>query len=142
MSDKTLEKQYNPSKIEGEIYEKWEKGGYFKPEINKDGKPFTIIMPPPNITGKLHIGHAFDDTLQDILIRYKRMKGFAALWLPGEDHASIATEVKVVDKIKEETGKTKQDLGREAFLEEAWDWAKTYRKEIANQVRKLGASCD
>ncbi len=142
MSENTLDKQYNPSKIEGEIYEKWEKGGYFKPEINKDGKPFTIIMPPPNITGKLHIGHAFDDTLQDILIRYKRMKGYAALWLPGEDHASIATEVKVVDKIKEETGKTKQDLGREAFLEEAWDWAKTYRKEIAKQVRKLGASCD
>lgn len=142
MSENILDKQYDPGKIEGKIYEKWEKGGYFKPEINKDGKPFTIIMPPPNITGKLHIGHAFDDTLQDILIRYKRMKGYAALWVPGEDHASIATEVKVVDKIKEETGKTKQDLGREKFLKEAWDWAKTYRKEIANQVRKLGSSCD
>jgi len=142
MSKNTLDKQYDPSKIEGEIYKKWEEGGYFKPEINEGGKPFTIIMPPPNITGKLHIGHAFDDTLQDILIRYKRMNGFAALWLPGEDHASIATEVKVVEKIKDEMGLTKQELGREKFLNEAWDWAKTYRKEIAKQVRKLGASCD
>lgn len=141
LTDK-LEKQYNPSKIEENIYDKWEKGGYFKPEINKDGEPFTIVMPPPNITGKLHIGHAFDDTLQDILARYKRMNGYSVLWLPGEDHASIATEVKVVDKIKEEQGLSKHDLGREKFLEEAWDWAKTYRDRIANQVKKLGASCD
>lgn len=142
MSEIKLDKQYNPQSIEGKIYDKWEKGGYFRPEINEGGKPYTIIMPPPNITGKLHIGHAFDDTLQDILIRYKRMKGYAALWLPGEDHASIATEVKVVEKIKEDTGKTKADLTRKEFLEYAWDWARTYRKEIARQVRKLGASCD
>lgn len=137
-----LEKTYNPQKIEASIYKKWEKGGYFKPEINEGGKPYTIVMPPPNITGKLHIGHAFCDTLQDILCRYKRMNGYSVLWLPGEDHASIATEVKVVEKIKKEQNKSKYDLGREKFLDEAWDWADFYRDNIRNQIRKLGASCD
>ena len=137
-----LEKTYNPQKIESSIYKKWEEGGYFKPEINKGGKPYTIVMPPPNITGKLHIGHAFCDTLQDILCRYKRMNGYSVLWLPGEDHASIATEVKVVEKIKKEQNKSKYDLGREKFLDEAWEWADFYRDNIRNQIRKLGASCD
>ncbi len=139
---KELNKVYDPNETESRIYEMWEQGGYFKPEVHPDGKPFTIVMPPPNITGQLHIGHAFDGTLQDILTRYKRMQGFSALWLPGEDHASIATEVKVKDKIAAEEGKTKQDIGREAFLERAWDWSDFYRKRIAKQFRKLGSSCD
>ena len=139
---KELDKVYDPSKIEPKIYEMWEKGGYFKPEVHPDGKPFTIVMPPPNITGQLHIGHAFDGTLQDILTRYKRMQGYSALWLPGEDHASIATEVKVVEHVKEKYGKTKQDMTRDEFLEHAWDWAVKFRERIAKQFRKLGTSCD
>lgn len=139
---KELDKIYDPSEVEERIYKMWEEGGYFKPEVNKDGKPFTIVLPPPNITGQLHMGHAFNGTLQDILIRYKRMCGYASLWVPGEDHASIATEVKVLDKIKKEEGKTKADLTREEFLEKAWDWANFYRDRIAKQLRKLGASCD
>jgi valyl-tRNA synthetase len=142
MIDRTLSKSYNPGDFEDEIYAYWEGKGYFKPEVHKDGKPFTIVMPPPNITGQLHLGHAFDGTLQDIIIRWKRMQGYAALWLPGTDHASIATEVKVVEKIKEDEGKTKEELGREAFLERAWDWALIYKQRIAGQFRKLGASCD
>jgi valyl-tRNA synthetase len=137
-----LKKTYSHKEIEEKLYNKWEENGYFKPEINKDGKPFTIVMPPPNITGQLHLGHAFDGTIQDILTRYKRMLGCAALWLPGEDHASIATEVKLVEKIKEEYNKTKEELGREAFLKEAWEWSDFYRKRIASQFRKLGTSCD
>lgn len=139
---KELEKIYDPNEVEKRIYEMWENGGYFKPEVNKDGKPFTIVLPPPNITGQLHIGHAFNGTLQDILIRYKRMCGYASLWVPGEDHASIATEVKVLDKIKKEEGKTKMDMTREEFLEKAWDWANFYRARIAKQLRALGVSCD
>lgn len=139
---KEMEKVYDPDRVEDRIYEFWESNGYFKPEVHPEGKGYTIVMPPPNVTGQLHMGHAFDDTLQDVLIRYQRMKGRAALWLPGMDHASIATEVKVVDKIREEQGKTKEELGREAFLEEAWDWATTYKNRIRSQVKKLGASCD
>ncbi len=139
---KELEKNYNPSEIESEIYEMWEKNGYFKPEVNPNGKPFTIVMPPPNITGQLHIGHAFNGTLQDILIRYKRMCGYSALWVPGEDHASIATEVKVIAHIKETEGKTKYEIGREEFLKRAWEWADFYRNRITKQFRKLGTSCD
>lgn len=142
MINRTLSKSYNPSEFEDEIYQYWEEKGFFKPEVHPEGKPYTIVMPPPNITGQLHLGHAFDGTLQDILIRWKRMQGFAALWLPGTDHASIATEVKVVEKIKEDEGKTKEELGREAFLERAWDWALIYKQRIAGQFRKLGASCD
>lgn len=137
-----LEKSYNHNNIEGALYKKWEEAGYFKPEIHPECKPFTIVMPPPNITGQLHLGHAFDGTIQDILTRYKRMKGYSALWLPGEDHASIATEVKLVEKIKNDYGKTKEEFGREAFLEEAWEWSRYYRERIAKQFRKLGASCD
>ncbi len=139
---KELNKIYEPNEVETRIYEMWESGGYFKPEVHPDGKPYTIVMPPPNITGQLHIGHAFDGTYQDILTRYKRMQGFSALWLPGEDHASIATEVKVVEKIREEEGKTKQQIGREAFLSRAWEWSDHYRARIAKQFRKLGSSCD
>ncbi|HHT50448.1 MAG TPA: valine--tRNA ligase [Eubacteriaceae bacterium] len=136
-----LEKVYNPAKVENKLYSRWEERGYFKPEINPNGKPYTIVMPPPNITGQLHIGHAFDGTIQDILIRWKRMEGYAALWLPGTDHASIATEVKVVETMAQE-GITKKDIGREGFLDRAWNWADVYRKRITKQFRKLGASCD
>ncbi|NTW71967.1 MAG: valine--tRNA ligase [Eubacteriaceae bacterium] len=142
MSKEQLSKSYNPIEFEDEIYERWERSGYFKPEVNPEGKPYTIVMPPPNITGQLHLGHAFDGALQDILIRWKRMQGYSALWLPGTDHASIATEVKVVEKIREEEGKTKEDLGREEFLNRAWDWAVVYKKRITDQFKKLGASCD
>ncbi len=139
---KEMSKQYDPKEVEDKIYKEWEEKGYFKPEINPNGKPFTIMMPPPNITGQLHMGHAFDGTLQDVLTRYKRMDGYAALWLPGTDHASIATEVKVVDKLRAEEGKTKQDIGREAYMEKAWEWALTYKSRITGQLKKLGASCD
>ena len=137
-----LAKTYDPKEFEDRIYEKWEKNGCFRAEIDKTKKPFTIVMPPPNITGQLHMGHALDQTLQDVLTRWKRMQGYSALWLPGTDHASIATEVKVVDKIRQEEGKTKEELGREAFLERAWAWKKEYGGRITKQVRKLGNSCD
>jgi valyl-tRNA synthetase len=137
-----LDKIYNPNEVEKNIYAMWESGGYFKPEINPAGKPFTIMMPPPNITGQLHIGHALNLTVQDVLTRYKRMRGYKALWLPGEDHASIATEVKIINKIYEEEHKTKHDIGREEFLKRAWDWTDFYRKRIAKQARMIGTSCD
>ncbi|HCX64924.1 MAG TPA: valine--tRNA ligase [Eubacteriaceae bacterium] len=142
MEDRRLSKSYEPTEFEQEMYQRWEEKGYFKPEVNPKGESYTIVMPPPNITGQLHLGHAFDGTLQDILIRWKRMQGYQALWLPGTDHASIATEVKVSEKIKEEENKTKKDLGREEFLNRAWDWAEVYKKRIVNQFKKLGASCD
>ena len=138
---KELEKTYNPSDIEQRTYEKWLDKKYFHAKINKDKKPFTIVMPPPNITGQLHMGHALDNTLQDILIRFKRMQGYEALWLPGTDHASIATEAKVVEAIKEE-GLTKEELGREKFLERVWDWKKQYGGRIVEQLKKMGSSCD
>ena len=116
---KILPKTYAPSEIEDKLYEKWMDGGYFHAEVDPDKKPFTIVMPPPNITGQLHMGHALDNTMQDILIRYKRMQGYSALWQPGTDHAAIATEVKVIDKLKKE-GRRKEDLGREGFLRECW----------------------
>ena len=136
-----LEGKYNPKDFEENIYENWEKKGYFKPNNDNANESYCIMMPPPNVTGKLHMGHALDDTIQDILIRYKRMCGFNTLWLPGADHAAISTEMKVVQKLKEE-GKTKQDLGREKFLEETWDWTHKYGGIIQNQQRKLGCSCD
>ena len=138
---KELEKTYNPAEIEDRLYEKWLKGAYFHPQVNKDKKPFTIVMPPPNITGQLHMGHALDNTMQDILIRYKRMQGFEALWQPGTDHAAIATEVKVIDKLKQE-GIDKADLGREGFLEECWKWRDEYGTRIVKQLHKLGSSAD
>ena len=136
-----LKEKYNPKDFEDELYQRWEEKGYFKPNMDKTKESYCIMMPPPNVTGKLHMGHALDGTIQDILIRFKRMQGYNTLWLPGSDHASISTEMKVVQKLKEE-GKTKQDLGREKFLEEAWDWTKLYGGTIQEQQRKLGCSCD
>lgn len=138
---KELDKTYNPSEIEERLYQKWIDNKYFHAEVDRDKKPFTIVMPPPNITGQLHMGHALDNTLQDILIRFKRMQGYSALWQPGTDHASIATEVKIIDKLREE-GIEKEDLGREKFLERAWEWKKEYGGRITSQLRKLGSSCD
>ena len=141
MNHHKLNDKFNPKDFEERIYENWEKNGYFKPSGDKSKKTFCIMMPPPNVTGKLHMGHALDGTIQDILIRFKRMQGFDTLWLPGSDHASISTEMKVVQKLKEE-GKSKQDLGREKFLEEAWEWTHKYGGLIQEQQRKLGCSCD
>lgn len=140
--ERNLPKNYDPKDFEDRLYQEWQDNDCFKSEVNKDKESFTIVMPPPNITGQLHMGHALDDTLQDILIRWKRMDGFEALWIPGTDHASIATEVKVVDRIKSETGKTKYEVGREEFLRRAWDWKDEFGGKIVNQVKKLGASCD
>ncbi len=136
-----MEKVYSPSQIEDRIYEKWESSGAFKPVIDPAKKPFTIVMPPPNITGQLHIGHALDEMPQDVLIRYHRMKGEPTLWVPGTDHAAIATEVKVVESLAKE-GLTKYDIGREKFLERTWEWKKEYGGRIVRQLRKLGVSCD
>ena len=136
-----LNDKYNPKDFEDKLYEHWEKSGYFKPSMDKTKESYCIMMPPPNVTGKLHMGHALDGTIQDILIRFKRMQGYNTLWLPGSDHASISTEMKVVQKLKSE-GKTKQEIGREKFLEEAWDWTKLYGGTIQEQQRKLGCSCD
>ena len=138
---KELEKTYNPAEIEDRLYDKWLKGKYFHAEVNRSKKPFTIVMPPPNITGQLHMGHALDNTMQDILIRYKRMQGYEALWQPGTDHAAIATEVKVINKLKEE-GISKADLGREGFLKECWKWRDEYGTRIVKQLHKLGSSAD
>ena len=136
-----LEGSYNPKEFEDEIYERWQQKGYFKPSKDKSKGCYSIVMPPPNITGKLHAGHALDDTIQDILIRYKRMQGLSTLWLPGTDHAAIATEAKIVAKMKEE-GLTKEDLGREGFMKRAWEWKNEYGNIITSQVKKLGCSCD
>ena len=116
-----LKKTYDPKDIEDRLYSKWMKNGYFHAEVNENKKPFTIVIPPPNITGKLHMGHALDETLQDILIRFKRMQGYEALWLPGTDHASISTEVRVIEQLKKE-GTSKEELGREGFLKRTWEW--------------------
>ncbi len=137
----TLSKTYDPSGMEGRLYEKWEKNGYFHAEVDRSHKPFTIVMPPPNITGQLHMGHALDNTMQDILIRFKRMQGYNALWQPGTDHASIATEVRVMSELKKE-GIDKHDIGREKFLERVWDWRREYGGRITKQLRRMGSSCD
>jgi valyl-tRNA synthetase len=138
---KNIATTYDPKEFEDRIYKNWEEKGYFTPVVDKRKKPYTIVMPPPNITGQLHLGHAFDDTLQDMLIRFKRMQGYAALWLPGEDHASIATEVRVANMLAEQ-GYDKKEMGREAFLEKVWEWSDKYRATIRNQVKKLGVSAD
>ena len=140
--EKNLAKTYDPKDFEDRIYEAWEKSGAFRADRDPDKKPFTIVMPPPNITGQLHMGHALDQTLQDVLTRFKRLQGYSALWLPGSDHASIATEVKVVEKLREEEGLEKEDLGREEFLNRAWEWKRVYGGKITKQCRKLGDSCD
>ena len=138
---KELSKTYDPKDIEERLYKNWEEKGYFHAEVDRSKKPFTIVMPPPNITGQLHMGHALDNTLQDILTRFKRMQGYSALWLPGTDHASIATEAKVVEKLAKE-GISKDDIGREKFLEHVWDWKHEYGGRIVKQLRKLGSSAD
>ncbi len=138
---KNLEKNYNPKDFEDKIYKSWLDSGAFTPDINEDKTPFTVIMPPPNITGQLHMGHAIDHFIQDALIRFKRMQGFSALWIPGTDHASIATEKKVIDKLREE-GIEKSDLSREEFLKHAWEWKEEYGNRIVEQFKKLGDSCD
>ena len=138
---KELEKNYNPADIEDRLYQKWIDKKYFHAEVDRSKKPFTIVMPPPNITGKLHMGHALDNTMQDILIRFKRMQGYEALWVPGTDHASISTEVKVTNALKDE-GIDKHELGREGFLKRTWEWKKEYGGTITSQLRKIGSSCD
>lgn len=142
MCENKLEGTYKPQEFEEKLYQEWEEKGYFKPTMDKTKKSYCIMMPPPNVTGKLHMGHALDDTIQDILIRFKRMQGYNTLWLPGSDHAAIATEVKVVAKMKQEEGLTKADITREQFLERAWAWTKEYGGTIQKQQRRLGCSCD
>ena len=137
-----MQKTYNPQDFEDKIYSFWENNGYFKAKVNPDKVPFTIVIPPPNITGQLHIGHALDETLQDAIIRFKRMQGYEALWLPGTDHASIATEVKIVELLKKEENLTKEEIGREEFLKRAWAWKEKYGGRIVTQLKKLGSSCD
>ncbi|MBR3293228.1 MAG: valine--tRNA ligase [Oscillospiraceae bacterium] len=139
---KELPKVYEPQAVEKKIYDMWMQGGYFKGVIDPEKKPFSIVMPPPNVTGQLHIGHALDATLQDIVTRYKRMQGFSTLWLPGVDHAGIATQIKVEQVLREEEGKTRYDLGREKFLERVWDWKKQYGDRIVEQQKRMGVSCD
>ena len=138
---KQMNEKYNPSDFEDELYKNWNEKGYFHADVDKTKIPYTIVIPPPNITGKLHMGHALVNTLQDILIRYKKLRGFNTLWIPGTDHASIATEVKIVEKLREE-GTSKEEIGREKFLERAWDWKKEYGGTIIKQIKKLGCACD
>ena len=137
-----LPKVYEPQQVETQIYKMWEDGGFFRPGTDRNKKPFTIVMPPPNVTGQLHMGHAMDATLQDTLIRFKRMQGYNALWLPGVDHAGIATQIKVEEELRVKEGLTRYDLGREKFLERVWDWKHKYGNRIVEQQKKLGASCD
>lgn len=139
---KEIAKVYNPQEVEDRIYSNWVDKKYFSAKADPDKKPFTIVIPPPNVTGQLHMGHALDETLQDILIRYKRMMGYSALWIPGTDHAGIATQIKVEETLRNEQGITRYDLGREKFLEKVWDWKKLYGSRIINQLKKLGSSCD
>lgn len=141
LENKELSTTYNPKEFEDRIYKTWEENKYFTPVIDKSKKPYSIVMPPPNITGKLHLGHALDNTLQDMLIRFKRMQGYCTLWLPGEDHASIATEVKVANELAKQ-GLDKKEMGREAFLEEVWKWTEEYREKIRQQLKKMGVSAD
>ncbi len=142
MVSNEINKTYNPKEVEERLYNTWVEKGYFTPTPDKTKEPFTIVIPPPNVTGQLHMGHALDETLQDILIRYKRMAGFNALWIPGTDHAGIATQIKVEEVLRKEEGKTRYDLGREKFVEKVWEWKKHYGDRIINQLKKLGSSCD
>ncbi len=137
-----IEKTYDPAKVEDRLYREWVEKGYFHAKIDPEKKPFTIVIPPPNVTGQLHMGHALDETLQDILIRYKRMQGYSALWVPGTDHAGIATQIKVEEALRKEEGLTRYDLGREKFLERVWDWKNHFGDRIINQLKKIGSSCD
>ncbi len=137
-----LPKTYDPSAVEEPLYRSWEESGFFHAEVDETKQPFTIVIPPPNVTGQLHMGHAFDETLQDILIRFKRMQGYSALWMPGTDHAGIATQIKVEEHLRVNEGLTRYDLGRDKFLERVWDWKKQYGSRIIQQLKKLGSSCD
>ena len=139
---KELSKVYDPHEVEGRIYQQWEENKCFAGVRDAKKKPYTIVMPPPNVTGQLHMGHAMDCTLQDILIRFKRMQGYAALWVPGTDHAGIATQIKVEEELRVKEGLTRYDLGREKFLERVWDWKAMYGDRIVAQQKKMGASCD
>ncbi|MEG2719669.1 MAG: class I tRNA ligase family protein, partial [Clostridia bacterium] len=138
---KELPKAYEPQEVEARIYKAWEENGCFEGHRDPEKKPFTIVMPPPNVTGQLHMGHAMDCTLQDILTRWKRMQGYAALWVPGADHAGIATQIKVEEALRNE-GITRYDLGREKFLDKVWEWKEKYGGRIVEQQKKLGSSCD
>ncbi|MBE6965785.1 MAG: valine--tRNA ligase, partial [Ruminococcaceae bacterium] len=139
---KQLDKIYNPRDVESRLYKEWEEKGYFHAEVDEKKKAFSIVMPPPNVTGQLHLGHALDCTLQDALIRTKRMQGYSALWLPGTDHAGIATQIKVEETLRKEEGLTRHDLGRDKFLERVWDWKNKFGNRIVEQQKKMGASCD
>ncbi len=138
---KELPKTYNPRDVEKRIYDQWESNGCFRGVADPAKKPYSVVMPPPNVTGQLHMGHAVDNTLQDILVRFKRMQGYAALWVPGTDHAAIATEAKIVEQMRQE-GLTKAEVGRDKFLERAWAWKQKYGSRIVEQLRTLGSSCD
>ncbi|MBQ3871679.1 MAG: class I tRNA ligase family protein, partial [Clostridia bacterium] len=137
-----IRKAYDHSEVEDRIYQRWMKKGYFHAEPDPSKKPYSIVMPPPNITGQLHMGHGLDNTLQDSIVRFRRMQGYETLWMPGTDHASIATEVKIVEQMKKEEGLTKEDIGREEFLKRAWKWKEEYGGRIVAQLKKLGSSCD
>ncbi|MBC7766217.1 MAG: class I tRNA ligase family protein, partial [Hyphomonadaceae bacterium] len=137
-----IEKVYAPQEVEKKLYQLWQDKGYFEAKVDPDKQPYTIVIPPPNVTGQLHMGHALDETFQDVLIRFKRMQGYSALWLPGTDHAGIATQIKVEEALRNEEGLTRYDLGREKFLERVWDWKHKYGSTIINQLKKLGCSCD
>ena len=139
--EQNIAKIYDPKQVEDRIYKEWKERGYFRGEVDSEKKPFCIVIPPPNITGQLHMGHALDNALQDTLIRWRRMQGYSALWVPGTDHASIATEVKIVEEMADE-GLTKNDIGREGFLERAWEWKEKYGGRIVEQLKKLGSSLD
>jgi len=130
-----INKVYDPKEVENKLYKFWVDNGYFTPDMTEGKEPFTIVIPPPNVTGQLHMGHALDETLQDILIRYKRMSGYAALWVPGTDHAGIATQIKVEEMLRKEENLTRYDLGREKFVERVWDWKKLYGDRIINQLK-------
>ncbi|MCL2752477.1 MAG: class I tRNA ligase family protein, partial [Firmicutes bacterium] len=136
-----IDKSYEPKNFERRVYARWEQSGYFTPQIDRDKKPYTIVIPPPNITGQLHMGHALNNTMQDVIIRRKRMQGYAALWVPGTDHASIATEVKIIEKLRSE-GLCKEQIGRGEFLKRAWAWKEQYGGRIIEQLKQLGSSCD
>ena len=142
MTEKNLSSVYDPKGVEEKWYAAWEKEGCFHAEANEQKDAFSIVIPPPNVTGQLHMGHALDNTLQDILIRWHRMRGDDTLWMPGTDHAGIATQIKVEEMLKKEEGKSRYDLGRDAFIERVWEWKKQYGDRITRQLRSLGASCD
>jgi len=139
---KELPKTYSPNEIEGRLYDGWMEKGYFTPRIDENRTPFSVVIPPPNVTGKLHMGHALNNTLQDIIVRTKRMQGYSTLWVPGTDHAGIATQIKVEENLRKEKGLTRHDVGREKFLEMVWDWKAQYSDNIKNQLRRIGSSCD